>query len=99
MQGGQHQGVDRLQLRARVGLEVAHDARTPGLPQPWRGVALTLVLLWAMLLASRPPALLRKLLLGTPAEQVFKLDAMANAGCVAWFAELAARRAAAQAPA
>jgi acetoacetyl-CoA synthetase len=37
----------------------------------------------------------KKLLMGTPAEQVFKLDAMANAGCVAWFADFAARRAAA----
>ncbi len=36
----------------------------------------------------------KKLLMGTPAEQVFKLDAMANADCVAWFAEFAARRAA-----
>ena len=35
---------------------------------------------------------LKKLLMGTPAEQVFKLDAMANAQCVAWFAEFAARR-------
>jgi acetoacetyl-CoA synthetase len=37
----------------------------------------------------------KKLLMGTPAEQVFRLDAMANAGCVAWFADFAARRAAA----
>jgi acetoacetyl-CoA synthetase len=37
----------------------------------------------------------KKLLLGTPAEQVFKLDAMANAGCVPWFVEFARRRAAA----
>jgi acetoacetyl-CoA synthetase len=36
----------------------------------------------------------KKLLMGTPAEQVFKLDAMANAACVAWFAEFAKRRAA-----
>ena len=35
---------------------------------------------------------LKKLLMGTPAEQVFKLDAMANAACVAWFAEFAVRR-------
>jgi acetoacetyl-CoA synthetase len=35
----------------------------------------------------------KKLLMGTPADQVFKLDAMANAGCVAWFVEFAARRA------
>jgi len=34
----------------------------------------------------------KKLLMGTPAEQVFKLDAMANADCVAWFAAFAARR-------
>jgi acetoacetyl-CoA synthetase len=34
----------------------------------------------------------KKLLLGTPAEQVFKLDAMANADAVAWFVEFAARR-------
>lgn len=34
----------------------------------------------------------KKLLMGTPAEQVFKLDAMANAGCVAWFSEFARRR-------
>lgn len=38
----------------------------------------------------------KKLLLGTPAEQVFRRDAMANADCVAWFVALAARRAAAQ---
>jgi acetoacetyl-CoA synthetase len=37
----------------------------------------------------------KKLLMGTPAEQVFKLDAMANAGCVAWFVDFAAKRAAA----
>lgn len=36
----------------------------------------------------------KKLLMGTPAEQVFKLDAMANAGCVAWFVAFAARRSA-----
>ncbi|WP_246294624.1 acetoacetate--CoA ligase [Piscinibacter koreensis] len=36
----------------------------------------------------------KKLLMGTPADQVFKLDAMANAGCVAWFAAFAAERAA-----
>ncbi|HEY8707817.1 MAG TPA: acetoacetate--CoA ligase, partial [Burkholderiaceae bacterium] len=36
----------------------------------------------------------KKLLMGTPPEQVFKLDAMANADCVAWFAEFAVRRAA-----
>ena len=35
----------------------------------------------------------KKLLMGTPAEQVFKLDAMANAGCVAWFTAFAAARA------
>ncbi|MBX3604558.1 MAG: acetoacetate--CoA ligase [Piscinibacter sp.] len=35
----------------------------------------------------------KKLLLGTPAELVFKLDAMANAGCVAWFSDFATRRA------
>jgi acetoacetyl-CoA synthetase len=35
----------------------------------------------------------KKLLLGTPAEQVFKLDAMANADCVAWFVDFARRRA------
>ncbi len=34
----------------------------------------------------------KKLLLGTPAEQVFKLDAMANAACVAWFVEFAPAR-------
>ncbi|MBX3621663.1 MAG: acetoacetate--CoA ligase [Rhizobacter sp.] len=37
----------------------------------------------------------KKLLLGTPAEQVFKLDAMANAACVPWFVEFAKRRQAA----
>jgi acetoacetyl-CoA synthetase len=36
----------------------------------------------------------KKLLMGTPAEQVFKLDAMANAECVAWFVEFARERAA-----
>ena len=35
----------------------------------------------------------KKLLMGTPADQVFKLDAMANADCVAWFVDFAARRA------
>ncbi|MEQ1806042.1 MAG: acetoacetate--CoA ligase [Burkholderiaceae bacterium] len=35
----------------------------------------------------------KKLLLGTPATEVFKLDAMANADCVAWFAEFALKRA------
>jgi len=39
--------------------------------------------------------LVKKLLMGTPAEQVFKLDAMANADCVPWFVAFAARRAAA----
>ena len=34
----------------------------------------------------------KKLLMGTAPEQVFKLDAMANADCVAWFAEFAVRR-------
>ena len=34
----------------------------------------------------------KKLLMGTPADQVFKLDAMANAGCVDWFVAFAARR-------
>ena len=38
---------------------------------------------------------LKKLLMGTPAEQVFKLDAMANAACVDWFVDFAQRRAAA----
>jgi acetoacetyl-CoA synthetase len=35
---------------------------------------------------------LKKLLMGTPADQVFKLDAMANAGCVEWFAAFARQR-------
>ena len=34
----------------------------------------------------------KKLLMGTPAEQVFKLDAMANAACVDWFVAFAAAR-------
>ena len=34
--------------------------------------------------------LVKKPLLGTPAEQVFKLDAMVNADCVPWF--VASRR-------
>jgi acetoacetyl-CoA synthetase len=34
----------------------------------------------------------KKLLMGTPAEQVFKLDAMANAGSVEWFVAFAERR-------
>lgn len=34
----------------------------------------------------------KKLLMGMPAEQVFKLDAMANADCVPWFVEFAKRR-------
>ena len=38
----------------------------------------------------------KKLLMGTPPEQVFKLDAMANADSVAWFSEFARRRAGAQ---
>ncbi|HEX3141218.1 MAG TPA: acetoacetate--CoA ligase, partial [Rhizobacter sp.] len=40
----------------------------------------------------------KKLLMGTPAEQVFKLDAMANADCVPWFVAFAQRRAAAATP-
>ena len=39
----------------------------------------------------------KKLLMGTPPEQVFKLDAMANAACVPWFLDFAAKRAAAHA--
>jgi acetoacetyl-CoA synthetase len=35
----------------------------------------------------------KKLLMGAPADQVFKLDAMANADCVAWFSDFARRRA------
>ncbi len=35
----------------------------------------------------------KKLLMGTPADQVFKLDAMANADSVAWFVDFARRRA------
>jgi len=35
----------------------------------------------------------KKLLMGTAPEQVFKLDAMANAGAVAWFVAFAQRRA------
>jgi acetoacetyl-CoA synthetase len=38
----------------------------------------------------------KKLLMGTPPEQVFKLDAMANAACVPWFVDFAAKRAKAQ---
>ena len=37
----------------------------------------------------------KKLLMGTPADQVFKLDAMANAGCVEWFAAFPENRRAA----
>jgi acetoacetyl-CoA synthetase len=37
----------------------------------------------------------KKLMMGTPAEQVFKLDAMANAAAVDWFVDFARRRAAA----
>jgi acetoacetyl-CoA synthetase len=36
----------------------------------------------------------KKLLMGTPADQVFKLDAMANADCVDWFVTFAATRSA-----
>jgi acetoacetyl-CoA synthetase len=35
---------------------------------------------------------LKKLLMGAPPEQVFKLDAMATAACVPWYVEFAARR-------
>jgi acetoacetyl-CoA synthetase len=35
---------------------------------------------------------LKKLLMGTPPDQVFKLDAMATAACVPWYVEFAARR-------
>ena len=37
----------------------------------------------------------KKLLMGTPSEQVFKRDAMANADAVDWFIGLAKQRAAA----
>jgi acetoacetyl-CoA synthetase len=40
----------------------------------------------------------KKLLLGTPADQVFKIDAMTNAESVAWFSEFARRRAEATPP-
>ncbi len=40
----------------------------------------------------------KKLLLGTPAGQVFKLDAMANADSVAWFTAFAAKRQASALP-
>ena len=40
----------------------------------------------------------KKLLLGAAADDVFKLDAMANADSVAWFTEFARRRARAEAP-
>jgi acetoacetyl-CoA synthetase len=40
----------------------------------------------------------KKLLMGTPADQVFKLDAMAHADCVPWFVAFAQRRAAAATP-
>ena len=36
----------------------------------------------------------KKLLMGTPADQVFKLDAMTHASCVPWFVDFADRRAA-----
>jgi acetoacetyl-CoA synthetase len=36
----------------------------------------------------------KKLLMGTPPDQVFKLDAMANAQCVPWFVAFARGRAA-----
>jgi len=35
----------------------------------------------------------KKLLLGAAADTVFKRDAMANASCLAWFEDFAARRA------
>ena len=35
----------------------------------------------------------KKLLMGTPAEEVFKTGAMADGGSIAWFVEFAARRA------
>ena len=40
----------------------------------------------------------KKLLLGTPAEQVFKIDAMTNAESVAWFTDFARRRLVPHAP-
>ncbi|MGZ8261075.1 MAG: hypothetical protein ACXWUL_11080, partial [Caldimonas sp.] len=36
----------------------------------------------------------KKLLLGAPPSEIFKLDAMANADSVAWFSEFTRRRAA-----
>jgi acetoacetyl-CoA synthetase len=39
----------------------------------------------------------KKLLMGTPPDQVFKLDAMANSACVPWFVAFAAKHAAAHA--
>ena len=41
----------------------------------------------------------KKLLLGAPADRVFKIDAMGNAESVEWFAEFARRRGAASVPA
>ena len=40
----------------------------------------------------------KKLLMGTPADQVFKRDAMANAHAVDWFVDLARRRATSEGP-
>ena len=80
---------DALIRRLKAGIRTALSARhvpneifaVPAVPRTLSGKKMELPV--------------KKLLLGTPAEQVFKLDAMANADAVAWFREFAQRRPAA----
>jgi acetoacetyl-CoA synthetase len=77
---------ERLSRRIRQGIKTALSARhvpneifqVSAVPRTLSGKKMELPL--------------KKLLMGTPAEQVFKLDAMANAACVEWFAAFAANR-------
>jgi len=78
---------DALVQRLKAGIRAALSARhvpneifqVPSIPRTLSGKKMELPV--------------KKLLMGTPPEQVFKLDAMANAESVGWFVEFARRRA------
>ena len=78
-----------LEKRLRADIRNALSARhvpneifaVPGIPRTLSGKKMELPV--------------KKLLMGTSPEQVFRLDAMANADCVSWYVDFARRRAAA----
>jgi acetoacetyl-CoA synthetase len=80
---------DALRARLRQGIKTALSARH--VPDEILQVAA----IPRTLSGKKMELPVKKLLLGTPPEQVFKLDAMANATAVDWFIDFARRRAAA----